>query len=269
MKKIKSIILITVLLLLAFTMTCCTYAVDSSLSEESEKNGTDLKGAFAMISFYNYVKYGTGKYLAYKLTYDYSYYQKKKSTLNKLLEELKESFVKNGYTVSVNVFAGEMTASLSFETTEVYLRSVDYNGFVAEQDNYDSIIKTPFYSEYSFKTTTLFTDIDKEYKFIGRIYYVGCVKAGIEKNNVLLQYVYGTPYKEKTIRSNADSIVYSPDNNLYLHIFNMTIDTPDKEVVITQHTPNTPVWYCIAIAAGVVVMSVPLAVYLLKRKKKE
>lgn len=269
MKRVKNIILITVLAVLAVTMTGCTYTASSETDEDSKKNGTKLEGGYAMISFYSYVEYVTGYYFAYKLTYDYDYYQKKKSTLNALLDELGESFKNNGYDVTVNNFSGEMIASLSFKRTEDYLKYTDYDGFAPQDSSYDSIEKKVFYIDRTSKSKTLFADIEKEYKFIGRIYSVGCVKAGIDKDNVLLQYVYGTPYKEKFLRSNADYVVYSAENNLYLHVFKMTMDTHDKEVILINHVPNTKVWYAISIAAGVVFFAIPLTIYLIKRKKKE
>ena len=269
MKKVICFILIVVLFILVVTMSGCTYAAVNDTDDDTQKNGTDLDGGYARISYHNYVQYVSGYYFAFRLTYDYDYYQKKKSTLNVLLNELGESFKNNGYDVSVNDLSGEMTASLSFKSTEEYLKYTDYNGFLPQESSYDSVEKKAFYIDRTSKSKTLFTDIDKEYKFIGRIYSVGCLKAGIDKNDVLLQYVYGTPYKEKFLKTNADQVVYSPENSIYLHIFNMNMDTRDREIILINHSPNVTAWYAVTIAAGVIVFAIPLTVYLLKRKKKE
>ncbi len=268
MKRVNGFVFIIVILLLVCNMTGCLYNVSEDDAAQ-DKSGTKLENANAMISFYSYTLYGTGYYFAYKLTYDSSFYQKKKTTLSRILEELKESFTKNGYTVTLNDYTGEITASINFETTEDYLRSTDYNGFAIEESSYDEVNKSFFYNDYILRSTTLFADIDKEYKYIGRIYSVGCIKAGINSEDVILQYVYGTPYSQRTIRSNADQITYSPENRLYLHNYYMRVNNCDREIMLTNHSPNTSVWYALAIAGGVVVFVVPFTIYLVKRKKKE
>ena len=268
MKRVNIIVFIIVVLLLACTMAGCLYNVAEDDTAQ-DKSGTKLENANAMISFYSYTLYGTGYYFAYKLTYDSSFYQKKKTTLSHILEELEDSFTKNGYTVTLNDYTGEITASIRFETTEDYLRATDYNGFAIEDNSYDEIKKSVFYTDSTYRTTTLFADIDKEYKYVGRIYSVGCIKAGISSEEVILQYVYGTPYSQRTINSNADKITYLPEERLYLHNFYMRVNNCDRQIELTSHSPNTSVWYALAIAGGAVVFAVPFIIYIAKRKKKE
>ena len=268
MKRIRIISAFLLILFIACSCFACTYAYTSE-SDEQAKAGTSLDNGYSMIVFSNYTLYGTGKYFEYKFIYDYSYYQKKKSVLTNLLADLESSFKSNGYNVSVNNYTGELIAYIKFDTTEDYLKATDYSGFDVEDDEYDSVVKTGFYTDYSYKMKTIFEDVDKDYKYIGRLYSIGCVKAGINKEDVILKYVFGTPYKQSAIRSSADQVLYSAGDKLYLHIFNMTFDTKDREIEITQHVPNTPVWYAVALAAGVVVFTVPFAIYMSKRKKKE
>ena len=257
-----------IVLLLACTMAGCLYNVSNSENTQ-DTSGTKLENSNAMISFYNYVNYGTGRYFAYKLTYDSSYFQKKKTVLVSLLEELESSFTGNGFKVTINDYTGELTASMSFATTEDYLRATDYDGFAIENNSFDDIKRSLFYVDYVYRMTTPFTDIDKDYKYIGRIYSVGCVKAGIAAEEVILQYVFGTPYSNRTLKTNADKITYSAENRLYLHNFYMSLKDCNREIEITQHSPNTTVWYAFAIAGGAIVFLVPFTVYLVKRKKKE
>ncbi len=263
MKKISILTIILLIIVLAGIFSACSIAAD----EEEDLSGVNLDGKYAQITYNNYVLYGTGHYVEYKLTYDYSFYQKNKKTLGELMDTLKSSFEKSGYSVSIDTVSGILSASLKFDTTEEYYRATGYNGFEIDSDSVDPEYDTIFYKEYTYSMQTIFKDIDKDYKYIGRIFYTGCIKAGITEKEVILLYVYGTPYKTKTIRSDADEVKYSSEDNLYYHYFYMNVSDKDRVITITQRTPNTTVWYVFAIIIGLVICVVPLTILLIKKRR--
>ncbi len=267
MKQKKIIAALLLAIITCLLLLGC--AIDLT-EEEAETVGESIPDAYAKITYENFVLYGTGRHLAYTLTYDYDYFKKRKASLTVLLNNLKQSFETNGYSVSIDTIKGYFCAAYDFETTEEYYRAAGYDGFNPEENDADVIVtKSAFYNEYSYTTKTVFVDVDKNYKFVGRILSEGCTKAGIPNEQIKMIYVYGTPYGAKTISTDADETTYSADEKLYFHKFYITQDTLNREIHITQRVPNTTVWYVIAVAAGLVVFAVPLTIFILRRKKKK
>ena len=263
-KRILAALFLPIILLLI--TTSCTYA--ASNEETSSQSGESLDGYFAKISYLNYTSYGTGHYLAFTLTYDHTYYQKKKSSLSELLNGLKESFEKNGYSVSIDTYSGSFIAEMVFDTTEQYYKAIGYDGFSTDSTEPDKVEKTAFYITSSFSSKTIFSDVTKDYKYVGRLLSDGCTKAGIANEYVLLRYVYGTPYSQKTITSDCDKISYDAEKKLYLHEFLMNVDTCDRTIEITQRIPNTTTWYVLSIVAGIIVFAIPMVIIIVKKSKR-
>ena len=270
MKKVKFFCALLIPIILSLCLLGCSVDLTDDETSNEATAGEKLDNAYAMITFMNHTLYGTGHRFAYVLTYDYSYYQKRKPSLTALMNELKTSFESKGYSVSIDTINGKFTASMDFDTTEEYYGATGYDGFTPEEGEAPyEIKKTAFYKEYTYRLETVFVDVNKDYKFVGRLLSVGCTKAGIPDDMVILCYEYGTPYKNKTIRSDADEIAYSADSRLYLHRFKMTTKTCDREITITNRIPNTTIWYVIALVAGVVAFAIPFGIFLLKKKRSK
>lgn len=266
-KHFIRVIIVLLMLFVVISMNACAYSAPDNNDASVANNETD--GYLAKISYHNYTLYGTGHYVAFSLTYDHTYYQKKKSSLNELLNNLKDSFQKSGYSVSVDTYSGILTAELNFETTEDYYKATGYDGFAISEKNSTNVKRSAFYTTSVYTMKTVFVDIDKDYKFVGRLLSEGCTKAGVSNENVRLVYIYGTPYSEKTITSDCDKVVFDAERKIYLHQFIMTVDNCDRTITLTQRTQNRTTWYALSIVAGIVITAVPLTIYIVKKKRKE
>ncbi len=263
---------IIIMLLLCFFLSCFFISTDKPVyAEESTSDqysyGYTLDDGYnVQISYHYYILYLSGVYFAYDVTFDNAFYS---SVENKkeLINSVKDTFLKNGFSLDVDIDNGKMTAYLSYDSLTDYYISQGENGYSIGEPSVP-VKKTLFYTDYSNTFQTVFTGLKTEGKFVNRIYNA-CVDAGIEDENILLSYVYGTPYGENLITSSADKISYSASEHMYYHIFNMKVSERERFITVNQHSPNSSGWYLIAIIAGIVVLAIPLTVLVIKKKRRQ
>ncbi len=243
-----------------FNTPCIAYA------ETEDGSGFDIgNGCDVQILYHYYIEYMSGVYFAYEVKFDRDFYsavEDKKA----LIVSVKDTFVKNGFSIDVDLDNGRMTAYLSYPTLTDYYISQGYDGYEVSEKR-DPTKKTLFYTEYTSSFQTVFASIKTEGKFVNRI-YKACLDAGISDEKMLLSYVYGTPYGKRTITSSANIVNYSAADHMYYHRFDTTVAECDKFITIYQRVPNSSGWYMIAVIAGIVVLAVPLTVLLVRKKRR-
>ena len=271
MQKRTSKILIGLLALL-FTFMIgigTTFIKSSGFSANADKTGMagyDLGEYSVKINYCYFVEYISGIYFAYEVIFDREFYyglEDKSAVLN----AVKDTFVKNNYNVDIDNINGKMTAYLEFDSVTDYYVAAGVDGY-EKNEKKEPVKSTLFYQDYASESYTVFADIKKEGKFINKI-YTACSSFGISDDKILMNYIYGTPYDNKMITSTADSVTYSSANKLYYHTFVITMSNIERKVSIYQHIPNSKGWYLIAILIGVAVLSAPLTVLIVKRKKEK
>lgn len=246
---------------------CAVSVNDTAEAYDVELFGYELTDGYDVSITYNYyVKYITGLYFSYEVTFDNTFYEKV-ADKKKLMFSVKDTFVKNAFEIECDITNGKLTAFKSYETTEEYYaeQGIDgyYVGTVTEPSK-----KTLFYTEYVSTQKTVMADLFRtDDRYVGRIYKV-CSEAGIADERMKLRCVYGTPYGENTLKTTADEVDYSNSDKLYYHIFDMTVETKDREITIKQRVPNSDGWYLVAVIAGLVVLIAPLTVAIIKKKRR-
>ena len=246
--------------------TAFSRSVNAAFAEDAT-HGFDLPDGYDVRIAYQYsILYASGVSFGYEVVFDQDFYDGIEDK-NTLMNELKETFVKNGYKIALDVDNGKMTASISFSSITDYYVAAGVDGYETDEPN-KPVKKGLFYNVYENTFSTKLAEIKQDGKFLNRI-YKKCVEYGIEDERILLRYVYGTPYNEKLITSSADSVGYSSADKLYYHTFDFTVATADKTITIRQKSPNQNGWYLVTILIAVAVLSVPLAVAMHKRKEKK
>lgn len=266
MRKFFSLVLLSLALLVVCvaTVSCSTTNVASAIEESG---GYNLEGDYSVKITYSYcLRYGSGLYLGYEVIFDSDFYstvQNKKELLNRT----KETFVNNDFTVETDLENGKMNAFIKYDSMTDYYVQMGVDGYdVGTKSVPDK--KTLFYSYYSSTYKTVFADLKTPGRFVNRIYNC-CVDMEIPDENILLCYVYGTPYGESAITSTANSVRYSTSDKQYYHTFMFTVDEREKEITIYQKSPNAPAWYLLAIAVGLIVLAIPLTILTIKKKKEK
>lgn len=218
------------------------------------------------ISYHYYNEYMAGVYFAYEVKFDKDFYAAV-ADKKALIASVKDTFVKNGFSIDEDVDNGKMTAYLSYPSLTDYYISQGEDGYETGEAQKPSK-KTLFYSDYTSTFQTVFVGIKTEGRFVNRIYNA-CVAAGIPDEKMTLSYVYGTPYSEQMITSSADKVTYSATERMYYHQFDMSVSENAKYITINQHVPNSAGWYLIAVIIGLVVLAVPLTVLIVKKKRRD
>lgn len=270
MQKKTSSILIVLLALLFISVSGIglTFIEDSDFEANADKTGMagyDLGEYSVKINYCYFVEYISGIYFAYEVIFDREFYSGVEDK-SALMNAVKDTFVKNNYKVKVDNQNGKMTAYLEFDSITDYYVAAGVDGY-DKNEKKEPIKSTLFYQDYVTESYTVFADIKKEGRFINKI-YTACSSFGIADDKILMNYIYGTPYDEKMITSTADSVTYSSSNRLNYHIFEITMSDIDRKISIYQHVPNSKGWYLLAIIIGVVVLSVPLTILIVKKKKE-
>lgn len=265
MKYKWKIWLLMTLLLGTVIFSACIETQDIVYAEKNSV-GYDLDNYSVKINYCYYTEYISGLYYAFEVIFDKDFY----ATIEDkalVFNSIKETFVKNNYMINLDIVNGKMTAYMNFDSVTDYYIAAGLDGYEANDVN-KPIKKTFLYSYYESENTTIFADIKKEGKFINRIYNA-CINIGLKDEDIILNYIYGTPYNEKLITSDSDNVSYSASDKLYYHSFIMKMTETDRIIKINQKVPNSISWYFIAIIIGVAVLSVPLVIYLQKRRKEK
>ncbi len=277
MKKILAVILFvaTIIATLTFAPTAAfaggavavTEGDRSSLLRDSGYKLGD--GYYVEISYDNYILYSSGIYQAFTVTFDkvfwdgYAADENGINYRNNILEAIKLLFGGRGYVTEIDKDNARFTAFIKYESLTDYYIANDIDGYEREESSGNEK-KGFLFNEYESSTTTIFKIIETEGNLLNAILQI-CYQAGINRENVALSYVYGTPYK--IITTDADEVNYSSGQKLYLHTYKMNMDNYDREIVMKQKSPNPTGWYVLAIIIGMAVLALPLTIVIVKRKK--
>ena len=262
MKKVFVVLAIIVALISGIQ---CSISLACAQEESDVLIEYDLDGYKVKLTYDYVVEFGSGVYFAYEVTFDSEYYA---TIVDKegLFEKLTYTFDVGGFNVESDVPHGKMIASVAYESMTDYYVANGIDGYEVSEEE-ENVKKGFFYNEYTSTFTTLFTNLKTEGRYVNRLYTI-CQELGLQDQDILLEYVYGTPYDSKLITSTADSVTYSASSRIYRHSFLMTVDEMNKEISIFQRSPNSTGWYLIAVAIGLVVISVPLTICIIKRKER-
>lgn len=233
--------------------------------------GYDLDGYYVSFSYHNYTLRNSGVYFAFVITLDKDFHHKISLSDNNviydcaLLKQIEILFKVMGYTVVCDDFNGQLYAYLSYDTMTDYYIANGLDGY--ETSDSDATEDKGFlFTDYYTESKTVFSLIGSGDNVID-----ACLElfkeAGAPEDKIALRYVYGTPYK--IVTSDADSVTYNTQRNLYLHSFNLTIADKDRVIHLKQHAPNSVGWYVLAVIIAIPAIAVPLTIMILKRKKKQ
>ena len=231
--------------------------------------GEDLGEWQAAVEYHAYTLSGNGLYYAFVVTFDNDFFLSSGTTENNVFapssafNDLAALFTKAGYVVTKDGKTdGKLKASITYEDT------VDYyidNGMTGYDVNVRSgeETKTFFFTDYTRRSATPFSSITREGSLLNRVLAV-LTTAGAQEDGIRLTYVYGTPYK--IVRTDADRVRYAESSSLYLHSFDMTVESSDRTMTISQRSPNPTGWYVVAIFVGAIVIAVPLTILIIRKK---
>ncbi len=279
-RKIPFVIVLTVATIIVVAASVCfsdfsayadTDSPDLCGLDELKDIGYDLKGYDAEIGYYSYTLSNSGVYIAFEVTLDKDFLARAGVVEDcvyhypEMFGELETAFTTMGYTVDCDEYNGQLLASVTFDSTTDYYIATGRDGY--ESNESSATVKKGFlYNDYYSSTVTVFSSVEDEGNLLNLI-YGKCLALGAEKEKIKLSYFYGTPYK--IISTDADQVGYNYNKKLYVHRFDMTPETKDREIHFTQHSPNPWAFYLIAVIVAIPVIAVPLAIAITKRKKKE
>ncbi len=281
-RKIPLVIVFAVATILVVAASVCfsdfaAYAdTDTDMPElfgidELKDIGYDLRGYDAEIGYYSQTLSNSGIYIAFEVTLDKDFLARAGAVEDcvyrypQMFGELEKAFTAMGYTIDCDKNNGQLLASMTFESTTDYYIATGRNGYESNESS-ANVKKGFFYNDYYSSTVTAFSSVENEGNLLNLI-YEKCLALGAEKEKIKLSYFYGTPYK--IISTDADQVTYNRNKKLYVHRFDMTPSTKDREIHFTQHSPNSWAFYLIAVIVAVPVIAAPLAIAITKRKKKE
>ena len=266
--KRKALILFIAVTLMISMSFCYILSSNAAYADDLFDTGYDLKNDYAVkISYYFIVKYISGVEMAYDVVYDKDFYNTVENKKD-LMKSTKDTFVKNGFELTVDETNGHMYAAKRFSTTTDYYIALGLDGYEVEEEKQQPSEKSFFYYTYEQTSETIFSNLKTEGKFINRIYNT-CVDAGIDDDKILLNYVYGTPYSERTLKSTRDALTYSASEKLYYHTFEIPIDSLSKTYTIYRKVPNTKAWYLLAVVGGLAIAAIPLGIYIYKKQTEK
>lgn len=248
-----------------------TPALAETQSDDNEVDfsvqGYDL-GEYDAKIVYNYtIEFANGISFGYDVVFNKEFYNRLSTEESRYsLNLLGETFYNNGFTLDMDYTYGKMSAKKSFDTVEDYYAASGVTGY-EKQVSTAKKTKGFFFNVYESTNTTVFAGIYKgDQRFVGRI-FSNLRNMGIQENKILLEYVYGTPYGEDYLSTDADSVTYSYADKIYYHSYKMNVSDYERTVTITQKAPNQYVWYLLAIVAGILVISIPVSVKIVKQRR--
>lgn len=232
-------------------------------------SGYTLKDDYVIeISYLNYTLYSSGVYRAFIITFDRDYcnlHEREDDEIfdsNALLSVFELLFSSRGYTLEKDLENARFTASIKYDSfTDLYIGN-GIDGY--ENDPSSGGEKKGFlYNEYTNTQKTEFSYIETPDNLFNGMLQL-CYQLDISKENILLNYTYGTPYK--IIKTDADETKYLSGQKIYTHSYDMTMDNYDREITLTQVTPNTSGWYTLAIGIALIVLILPLTFVIIRKK---
>lgn len=271
----KKFVPIALLLIVALTCVKVSTAPASAAGESfpdlvGESNGADLKYFDVKLTYRNYILSSSGAYRAIEIAFDRNFAatlpQAEGDATPDYLAVFGPYLQNLGYNEKVDKVNYTIKGERKFDTlTDMYI-ALGLDGY--EPDKSDLPTQKSFYFIDTFnKQNSPFAGIEEEDNVLNAIlkeFY----NLGITRERILLNYTYGTPYK--IIKTDADQTTYSASESLYLHSYDMNMDMSGRQIYLVQHTPNPVGWYTTAIIIAVVVISIPVAIFLInKRKHKE
>lgn len=234
-----------------------------------EMQGVDLGHYDVKLSYCNFILNTSGAYRAFEIIFDKNFIEEKLFSDDELFEflnPLSELIKSMGYAPIVNTKSNSIKGELVFETlTDLYI-AMEIDGYDNTKSNI--VTQTSFlYKDIFIKQDSPFKNIEERegaLKDILSYFYA----SGIARDTILLNYIYGTPYK--IVSSDADKVTYSVNHRIYLHSFDMNMDmTTVRKINLKQHIPNTAGWYGMAAIIALLVISVPLTITLLRYKNRK
>ena len=232
--------------------------------------GYDLNGYDASIEYHSYTLSGNGLSYSFVVTIDKELFRASGTVENSVfspsgkIEEIGNIFRAAGYTVKNDGKSeGKIIASIDFDDTVDYYIANGYTGYDVSTKSGTETVGFLF-TDYVRTTETAFASIKTENTLLNKV-LAKIVELGATEDKVLLTYVYGTPYQ--IIKTDADRVEYQESSRLYLHFFDMTVDTSERKIEIKQHTPNPTGWYVIAFLCAVPVVAIPLTIMLVRKKQ--
>jgi len=271
-KRFSVIVICAVIAAVAGTAVCGGYASASDPSgfEELQNIGYDLGDYQASLTYYSCTMNTAGVCFAFEVILDSDFLLKSSTVEGNVLKypdilaEFEKLFQSIGYKTELNN-NGELLAYLYFDSMTDYYVASGRNGYELPDPSENK--KSGFlFTEYYSTSETVFAAVDSGEGIVSRI-FDGIVALGADKDKILLKYVYGTPYK--TISTDADEKKYDYNQGIYLHSFNMNLSNKDREIHLTNRSPNAWGFYLLAVIAAVIVIAVPLTVCIVKLKKKK
>lgn len=277
MKKTALLLIFIIVLVASITIfpiaavaECSDEITEGNLSTFMASSGFDLVDDYAVeISYQNYTLYSSGIYRAFVITFDKDYCESLieltngQMNSNTLLFAFELFFSNRGYTLEKDVENARFTASIKYESiTDLYV-DMGIDGY--ENDDSSGVeTKGFFFNEYKSTTNTVFSSAETPGNLISGMIQL-CYQLDICKEDILLNYTYGTPYK--IIKTDADETKYLSAQKIYTHSYNMSMSNFDREITLTQVTPNASSWYTLAIGFALVVLALPLFIVILRKKE--
>lgn len=237
---------------------------------EQLQPGVDLGDFDVELGYKNYTLNTSGAFRAVEITFDKAFidnnYPEVATDENSdILTRFAPFIQAMGYNVTIDTPNNKIIGERKFETLTELIIAMGGDGYDSNKTN-DITQKGFFFNDTFSKQNSPFTGIEEsegELKQILDEFY----SLGIEREAIILNYTYGTPYK--IIKSDADHIVYSASESIYLHSFDMNMDMSGRKINFVRHAPNSAGWYSLAIMIALVVISIPMTILIIRHKKKK
>lgn len=192
-------------------------------------------------------------------------YEMKKATLEFAKEALINTLKQGGYEVVEGDGYLEVPLESYDSYTDMYI-AYGHDGYEVDEGA-DIPEKGVFFNKYTSTMATPFASI--EGTIIEDIAGYLTLINGIDAIDVAYVYNYGTKYSPQLISSDADSIYLYRAENIYIHKFLMNKYTLDRQITLTQTSPNTLVWYGLALGVAACLTAIAITVAILCGKKQK
>jgi hypothetical protein len=267
MKKLLPVLFVIFLVLSLSVSNVSAYADELTPDYVIEDSiyGVDLGDFEVELRYDNYILNSSGLYRAFEITFDKEFVDNNNLSDTEFLMPIAVIISSMGYVTTIDNENYMIVGEMEFDSlTDLYIAQ-GIDGYSVDSSSY--VTQTSFfYTDTFIKTTSLYDGIEESDGVLNQI-ITQFYELGVSREAILLNYTYGTPYK--IISTDADKQTYSITDKIYLHSFDMTMDTSDREINMVQHSPNQVGWYSLGAMIAVVVISVPLTIVIIKRKKKK
>lgn len=247
---------------------CSNEITEGDICTLSYLSGYKLKDNFIVeISYQNYTLYSSGIYRAFVITFDNEYCQNIEESdtgynCSSFMSALELLFSSRGYELNKDIENARFTAAAKYESiTDMYIQ-MGIDGY--ETNEKSSASKNGFfYKEHQSSIKTVFSNIETSGNLINGMLQL-LYQIDIDNDDILLNYTYGTPYK--IISTDADETKYIAAQKIYTHSYDMTMSNYDREITMTQKTPNATGWYIVAVGIALIVLILPLLIAIIRKK---